>query len=366
MILIEYGICSERCRLTMITIKDISIHEVVRPLRITFATAKGKMNAMRSIIVRVTLADGSSGFGECPMSISLSKETIPVIKGILNELRQQLQGMSIQGYETAIRLFRKKYAEYPMTISGLEVALFRANLVCKGITERAYWGGKTKKVQTDLTIPFILDKIFLLRWMNYALRKGFKTYKLKVSGNIKQDKEILFFVHNLLRDSLEGFTLRLDGNQGYDKRAFRHIVDFIQRHGFNIEFFEQPLAKDDYQGFKEIKEFAPFPIILDETVMTGSDARRVAEHGLAHGFNIKVAKSGVMESTAIMDIARKHALKLMIGCMTETMIGLSAAINLAAGTDAFDYIDLDSVFFLYHKKRFGNLSLQGDCFVIQP
>ena len=89
-------------------------------------------------------------------------------------------------------------------------------------------------------------------------------------------------------------------------------------------------------------------------------------HGLAHGFNIKVAKSGVMESAAILALARKHGLKLMVGCMTETMIGLSAAINLAAGTDAFDYIDLDSVFFLYHKKRFGNLSLQGDCFVIQP
>lgn len=349
----------------MMTIKDISIHEVARPLRITFATAKGRMNVMRSIIIRVTLADGSSGFGECPMSISLSQETIPVIKGVLNELRQQLQGMSIQGYETAISLFRKKYTEYPMTVSGLEVALFRANLTCKGITERAYWGGKTEKVQTDLTIPFILDKVFLLRWMNYGLRKGFTTYKLKVSGNVERDKEILSFVHNWLRDSLECFTLRLDGNQGYDKRTFRHIVDFIQRHGFNIEFFEQPLAKDDYQGFKEIKEFTPFSIILDETVITGSDARRVAEHGLAHGFNIKVAKSGVMESTAIMDIARKHGLKLMVGCMTETMIGLSAAINLAAGTDAFDYIDLDSVFYLYHKKRFKNVSLQGDCFVIQ-
>jgi L-alanine-DL-glutamate epimerase-like enolase superfamily enzyme len=350
----------------MIAIKDISIHEVVRPLRVTFATAKGRMNVMRSIIVRVTLADGSSGFGECPMSISLSQETIPVIKGVLNELRQQLQGMSIQGYETAISLFRKKYAEYPMTVSGLEVALFRANLACKGITERAYWGGKTRKVQTDLTIPFILDKVFLLRWMNYGLRKGFTTYKLKMSGNVEQDKEILSFVHNRLSRVLHGFTLCLDGNQGYNKKTFQHIVGYIQRHRFNIEFFEQPLAKDDYHGFKEIKEFVPFPIILDESVITGSDALRVAEHGLAHGINIKIAKSGIMESTAIQVLARKHGLKLMVGCMTETMIGLSAAINLAAGTDAFDYIDLDSVFFLYHKNRFKNLSLQGSCFEMHP
>jgi L-Ala-D/L-Glu epimerase len=365
MILFEYGICSERCQLTMITIKDISIHEVVRPLRISFATAKGKKNVMRSIIIRVTLTDGSSGLGECPTSISLSEETMQETKAVLNKLRPQLQGMSIQGYETAIRLFRKKYAEYPMTISGLEIALFRANLACKGITEHSYWGGKTIKVQTDITIPFVLDKAILLRWLNYALRKGFTTYKLKVSGNTEQDKEILSFVHDRLMNALHDFTLRLDGNEGYNRKTFRHIVDYIQRHEFKIELFEQPLAREDYQGLKEIKEFAPFPIILDETVVTGLDARRVADEGLAHGVNIKMAKSGIMESAAILAVAKKYGLQLMIGCMTETMIGLSAAICFVTGTDAFDYVDLDSVFLLYHKNKFGNLSLQGPSFAIQ-
>jgi len=350
----------------MITIEDIYFYEIVRPLRVTFTTAKGTKNVMRSIIVRITLTDGSSGVGECPTSISLGKETVPTIKAVLNEVRTHLYGMPIQDYETAITLFRKKYAKYPVTISGLEIALFRASLAGKGITEHAYWGGKTKKVQTDITIPFLLDEAFLKRWINYALKKGFTTYKLKMSGDIQQDKEILSFVYNRLRNALEVFALRLDGNQGYNKKTFRQIVDYIQGNRFNIELFEQPLAKEDYKGLTEIKNSAPFPIILDESIVTESDARRVAEHGLAHGFNVKTAKSGILESIAIMAIARRHGLNLMIGCMTETMIGLSAAINLAAGTDAFDYIDLDSVFLLYHKNEFENVSLQGSCFEIQP
>jgi len=349
----------------MITIKNIYFYEVIRPLRVVFATAKGKKNAMSSIIVHVVLTDGSSGFGECPTSISLSKEAIPVMKNVLIQLRSNLIGLPVEEYVTAIRLFRKKYSEYPISISGLEVALFRASLASNKIHENSYWGGKTRTIQTDITIPFISDNTFLGRWINYGVRKGFTNYKLKVSGNVERDKEVLSFVCNKLGNELEFFMVGLDGNQGYTKKAFRQIIKYIERCRFNIAFFEQPLAKEDYKGFAEITKYAPFPIILDETVVTGSDAQRVGEEGLAHGVNIKVAKSGIMESVAIMTAAKKHNLKLMIGCMPETMIGLSAAIYLAAGTNAFDYIDLDSVFLLYHKNIFWNILLRGPCFEIQ-
>ena len=169
----------------------------------------------------------------------------------------------------------------------------------------------------------------------------------------------------MLRKAVEEFTLCLDGNEGYSKEAFCRFVDYIQANNIKIEFSTAP-GKKRLSGLKEIKELSPFPIILDETVITSSDAQRVAEEGIAHGVNIKIAKSGIGESAAILAIAKKHKLKMMIGCMTESMIGLSAAVYLAAGTDVFDYIDLDSVFLLYHKNRFGNLLLRGPCFEIQP
>ena len=312
----------------MTTIKDIHFHGVVRPLRVTFATAKGQKDVMQSVIVRVILADGISGLGECPTSLSLSSETIPVIKTILNEVRHCIKEMPIDQYDSVIGQLRKRYPQYPMTISGLEIALFRANLASKGITEHTHWGGKIRTVQTDITIPFVQDKSFLLRWIKYALRKGFTVYKLKVSGHVEQDRELISFVYKTMRDNLADFKLRLDGNQGYNKRSFQQITDYIQKEGYSIELFEQPLPKDDYQGLKAIKKSSPFPIILDETVLTAFDAQRVAEENLAHGINIKMAKSGIAESASILAIAKRHGLKLMIGCMTETMIGLSAALIL--------------------------------------
>lgn len=348
----------------MTAITRISFHEVTRPLRIRFSTAQGKKDEIKSVIVTVTLADGSSGLGECPTSLSFSKETIPVIKKILDEIRPKLQSNPIDDYEPAIGQLRNRYPQYPMTISGLEMALFRAFLANKGIPEHLWWGGRTKTVKTDITLPFVTEKAFLMRWMNYAFRKGFTAYKLKVSGDVGQDKELISFVHSVLSDNLDDFTLRLDGNQGYNMRTFQHITAYIQREGFSIELFEQPLPKDDYQGLKAIKKIAPFPIILDETVITGRDAERVAHEDLAHGINIKIAKSGIAESVVILDIAKKHGLRLMIGCMTETMVGLSAAISIALGAAAFDYIDLDAIFFLHHKNHYNHIALQGPHFVI--
>jgi L-alanine-DL-glutamate epimerase-like enolase superfamily enzyme len=55
----------------------------------------------------------------------------------------------------------------------------------------------------------------------------------------------------------------------------------------------------------------------------------------------------------------------MIGCMTETMIGLSAALYFAAGTRAFDYIDLDAIFLLHHKNLYNDIILEGPCFMLE-
>jgi L-alanine-DL-glutamate epimerase-like enolase superfamily enzyme len=110
---------------------------------------------------------------------------------------------------------------------------------------------------------------------------------------------------------------------------------------------------------KQLCQRSPVPIIADETVFSVEDCQRVIEEDLAHGINIKIAKSGIDPSRQIIETAKKAKLKLMIGCMTETMVGLSAAIYCAAGTGQFDYIDIDSVQFLNHRKKYGDIIIDG-------
>lgn len=348
----------------MIKIKRIYVNEIVRPLRATFSTSLGAKNIIRSVLVKITLADGAFGWGEIPTSFSLKKETVPVIKNIFKKLSPRFINSPINDYEDKITGLRKKFFEYPMTISGLEVALFRAYLKNKNTAEHAYWGAKISSLETDITIPFITNEVSLKAWMNYILNKNFGIYKLKVSGKISPDKKILASVYSILKNKLNKFVLRLDGNQGYKQETFLKMLDFIEKNNYRIQLFEQPLKKNDYKGLKFIKKHSAIPIILDETIFTNKDLEYAIERNLADGVNIKIAKSGISESARIMQTAKKHNLKLMIGCMTETMAGLSAGIYFSSGTGAFDFIDLDSVYFLHNAKRYGNILINNSGFTI--
>jgi L-alanine-DL-glutamate epimerase-like enolase superfamily enzyme len=252
-----------------------------------------------------------------------------------------------------------------MTISGLETALFRASLSYKGVSEYDYFGGKLLTIETDITIPYLTDFEVLKKWMNYTFKKKFTIYKLKVSGNINEDKKFVSVVYGFLRNHIDAFTIRLDGNQGFTKKTCLDFLDLLTRSNYPIELFEQPLPKNDYKGLKEIKKRSPVPIILDETIFDEADLERAIEGDLCHGINIKIAKSGINESLRLYDRAKKNGLKLMMGCMTETMVGLLAGINLAAGKGGFDYIDLDAIHFLRHRKKsYEGITISGAHYLI--
>ncbi len=342
-------------------IKKIVFHEIIKPLRLTFSTSLGKKNVIRSVLVKVYLKDGYYGISEVPTSFVVRNETIDVIQRVLTETIPEFVNTHIENYEEKIVQLRKKFFQTPMTISGLEVALFRAWLNYKNVIEYNYWREMfhstdklLNEIETDITLPFILNFKILKKWVVNKIRKGFKIFKLKTSGNIELDKKIVSYIYSVLLDNFanEEFLFRIDGNQGYNKKNFLQFLNFIQTNKYKIQLFEQPLNKKDFAGLKEVRKWCHIPIILDETVFNSEDMIRVIDNNLADGVNIKIAKSGISESIKIINLARKYKLKLMIGCMMETMVGLSAGINLALGSKIFDFIDLDSIYFLYHTNKY--------------
>jgi len=340
-------------------IQSVRFKKIVRPLRTTFSTSLGAKDVMQRIIIKIILRDGSQGIGECPTSFALKDETIDVISDVIRDVTQRLKGLPIEAYGDTVKTLRERYPGNAMTASGLETALFRAYLAHRGKLELAYFGGKSGSLETDITIPYTTDMVALERWLQYTLRKGFAVYKLKVSGDAANDKKLVTEVYRRFRDRIDRFTIRLDGNQGFTEKECLVFLDFLAANNYPVELFEQPLKNDDYRGFGEIRKRSPIPIILDETVFNEADLKRAVEEGLCHGINIKIAKSGISESLKLYNLAKKHGLCLMMGCMTETMVGLSIAINFAAGMGGFDYIDLDSIHFLRHRNVYESIKIEG-------
>ncbi len=348
----------------MASIKEIKFKQILRPLKTTFATALGKKRAMHSVLVTVSTDSGAEGAGEVPTSAAFKSETVGAICRVLKDAAARIEGAQIDGWASLTAGLHADFPRARMTLSGLEVALFRAAIAERGVTEHLYWGGHTQRIETDITLPVLSHDAQLTQWTERAERSGFTAYKLKVSGKMERDIEAVGLVYGLLKRTSAVFSLRIDCNQAYSRDGFLAFAEALLKARYEIELFEQPLRKDDFEGLAYVTERSPVPIILDESVVGANDAQRVADHGLGHGINVKVAKSGIGESMQILELARRHCMKLMVGCMIETMVGLSAAVFMASGSGAFDFIDLDAVHFLYGSNAYPGISREGRAFVV--
>jgi len=100
---------------------------------------------------------------------------------------------------------------------------------------------------------------------------------------------------------------------------------------------EQPTHPDDLEGLKFVREHSELPIIADESVKCATDIPALV--GCVDGVNIKLVKcGGLLEAMRIIHVARAHGLQIMIGCMIESSLGITAAAHL---TPLVDYADLD-------------------------
>jgi L-Ala-D/L-Glu epimerase len=348
----------------MSTIKSIRFKQVSRPLKTVFSTSLGQKKQVNSLLINVMLANGISTLGEAPTSIAFHQETIGAMTAVVQHAARWLKGADVCDWVSLSADLRKKYFHARAAVSGLEVALFRAFLVDRGLSEYRYWGAEQPLIETDITIPLFSELKTLERWVISSIAKGFRIFKLKVGTDRKRDEELLMTVWQLLHEKTFDFHLRLDGNQGFSRKSFLEYVRFIDGIGVTLDLFEQPLPVGDWKGYEKLHKKWPIPIILDESVLCYDDAKRAIENDLCDGINVKIAKCGISESVRIIEATKNAGKKLMIGCMMETMIGLSAAINLSAGMGVFDYIDLDAVHFMYGENYYSGISIDGPAFRI--
>ena len=159
--------------------------------------------------------------------------------------------------------------------------------------------------------------------------RGFRALKIKVGG-----AEDLARVQ-AVRDESDA-ALRVDANEGWTLQSARELMPELIRLG--VEFVEQPFPADDLDSFRALRELSPrLPVIVDEGCHDLSDVAPAA--GYADGINVKLAKSGgVREAVRMIHAARALGLRVMLGCMVESQLGVAPAAAIAS---LADWVDLD-------------------------
>lgn len=154
---------------------------------------------------------------------------------------------------------------------------------------------------------------------------------LKIKVGTPRDIENLEAIRAVRPDAI----IRVDANEAWTpKEAVERIEEILP---YEIEFVEQPVRATDLEGLSYIRDAVPIPVIADESCVVPADVPRVAPY--VDGINIKLMKcGGIYPALQMIHLARGHHLKVMMGCMIESSIAITAAAHLSP---LIDYADLD-------------------------
>jgi len=166
-----------------------------------------------------------------------------------------------------------------------------------------------------------------------AKESGYPILKIKLGS--ENDEAIV----KAVREATDA-KLRVDANAGWSREQALQIIPRLSE--YELEFIEQPLAVDDVEGYLWLKERLDAlrvntPIFADETAKNSHDVAKLA--GAVDGVVVKTMKSeGIREALRMIHTARAHDMQIMLSCMVESSVGVTAAAHLAP---LCDYADLD-------------------------
>jgi len=215
------------------------------------------------------------------------------------------------------------FPQNPFLVCALDIASW--DLYGKLRKKKLYelWNGDiSKNPVTDYTIG--IDNIE--KMIAKMKEKPWPIYKIKVGT--ADDIAIV----KALRENTDAI-LRVDANAAWDLETALKLIPQLKELG--VEFVEQPLAKDDWEGMKILYKESSLPLYADEACVFEGDVEKCKDH--FHGINIKLTKcSGITPALRMIKKARELDLKIMIGCMNESTIGSAAIAHLLPFIDQVD------------------------------
>lgn len=325
------------------------------PLTDPFVVATGSRTVAETLFIRMTLSDGTQGYGEAAPFPEVGGETRAACLAAVNQLGRTMLGYPADQFKDIAQRLREQAPSQPAARCALETALIDAYCRARQVPLWALWGAAdVREHETDITIPIETpDKTLALARGWYA--KGFRLFKMKIGNDVDSDIRRLEAVHR----ELSGVAFIGDGNQGFSRRECLSFVKGVIRFGGRLVLLEQPLVREDLDGLAELRRTTGVPVAADESVRSLADARQVVAQDAADYINIKIMKTGVIEAHEIAVFTLASGLKLMIGGMVETRIAMGCSFSLVLGMKGFEVLDLDTPLLLEHDPVAGGYRYRG-------
>jgi L-alanine-DL-glutamate epimerase-like enolase superfamily enzyme len=307
----------------------LTLRQFQLPLRHVFTIARGSSSVSRTLIVELEHA-GVRGFGEAGENTYYGA-SFENMSAVLDAVRPQLESCQLNDptdlwEQLAPQLGGNTFAQCALDIAAHDLwGKLRGQPVWK------LWGLSLQNVPlTDYTIGIDTIEVMARKMQEFP---GWPIYKIKLGT--PNDIEIV--------RALRGHTdavFRVDANCGWN--AEETIRNSVVLKELGVEFIEQPIPPGDWDAMKKVYAESALPVIADESCQQEPDVD--ACRGYFHGVNVKLVKCGGMTpARRMLARARELGLKTMVGCMTETTVGISAIAQLLP---MLDYVDMDGALLL--------------------
>jgi L-alanine-DL-glutamate epimerase-like enolase superfamily enzyme len=323
---------------------QLRIHEFDLPLRHTFTISRESINVQKTMIVELE-EDGLRGFGEATTN-SYYGFTFENMASALEAIRPDLGSQSLEDPVDLWDAVHPTLSDNPFAQCALDQAAHDLWGKKLGKPVRELWGLTTDDLPpTNYTIGIDEIDVMVAKMAEFP---NWPVYKIKLGT--AQDLEIV----RALREHTDS-VFRVDANCGWTAdEAIRNSRAFQE---LNVEFIEQPLPAEQWAEAQRVYRESALPIIADESCIVESDVDRCAEH--FHGINIKLVKcGGLTPARRMIERARELGLKVMVGCMTESTVGISAIAQLLP---MLDYVDMDGALLLAQDIAAGVTIENGYC-----
>ena len=320
------------------------LYEFDLPLRHVFTISRGSVAVQKTLIVDLE-HNGLHGYGEATTN-PYYHATIENMASALMGIRAEIEGWSPEDPQAFWDALHPALRDHPFAHCALDQAAHDLWGKAAGAPVYRLWGLERDRVPVSnytIGIDTVEQMVAKLEecpgWPVYKIKLG-TPHDLEIVRQLRQHTDAVF---------------RVDANCGWtadetlrNARALREL---------DVEFIEQPLPVESNDEMRRIVAECVLPVIADESCGVPADVERCS--GRFHGVNIKLVKcGGLTPARRMIARARELGLKVMVGCMTESSVGISAIAQLLP---QLDYVDMDGAVLLARDIASGVTVERGIC-----
>lgn len=319
-------------------------HEYDLPLRHVFSISRESTSVQPTLVVELT--DGKlRGYGEATTNnyYGITRERM---RDSLDKTRPVLAAVGDLQPELLWSQLQKELDDDPFTLCALDQAAWDLFGKQQGQPVYKLWGLTTDRTPaSNYTIGIdSIDKMVaklqeMPDWPIYKIKLG-TPHDLEIVRALRQHTRAVF---------------RVDANCAWS--AEEAIGKSHELAKLGVEFIEQPLPAADWEGVKRVYRESALPIVADESCICEADVAKCRGH--FHGVNVKLVKcGGLTPARRMIAEARELGMKTMVGCMTESTVGISAIAQLLP---MLDFVDMDGAALLARDVATGARVIRGRC-----